>query len=307
MYKQAFLGAMAIALGFAAAQAKEPAQTSPDEQVIRKSVDDYCAAYNKGDLDAVMSYWAKDAEYVDGDGETHRGSDAIGAIFKNSLEKLKGYNLHLKIDELRMVKPEVAIEVGIATLTGPDGETSNGRYTVVWVKSGDRWLIDSDHDHSAKEKPAEAANADYLKPLDWLVGDWKSEDNGRTVNLTAKWALNKNFLVQDYTVAGEAGDDLSVTQWIGFDPVTGQIKSWTFDSRGGYGAGLWSREDNTWRSDTTGVLPDGRIGSALNSIRFVDDSHLEWESTGRNVDGQPLPDSQVKFVRGNKAEKANKR
>jgi uncharacterized protein (TIGR02246 family) len=299
---------MAIAsLGLAATQAKEPAQSSPDEQMIRKSVDDYCAAYNKGDLDALMSYWAKDAEYVDDDGETHRGRDAIGAIFKNSLEKLKGFTLHLKIDDLRFVKPEVAIEDGTATLTGPDGETSSGRYTAVWTKSGDRWLIDNDHDLPSNEKPAEVANADYLKPLDWLVGDWTSEDKGQTVNLSVKWALDKNFLVHDYTVAGEAGADLRVTQWIGFDPVTGQIKSWTFDSRGGYGSGLWTREDNTWRADTTGVLPDGRIGGALNSIHFVDDSHLEWESTGRNVDGQPMPDARVKFVRSNKTEKSDKR
>lgn len=307
MYKQTFFGAMTVVvLGLAAAQAKEPAQSSADEQVIRKSVDDYCDAYNKGNLDALLSYWAKDAEYVDADGGTYRGKDAIGAVFKNSLEKLKGSKLHLKIEEIRMVKPEVAIEDGIATLTGPDGEASTGRYTAVWTKSGDRWLLDSAHDLSSQEKPAEVANADYLKPLDWLVGDWASEDKGPAVNLSVKWALDKNFLVQDYTVAGEAGADLRVMQWIGFDPATGQIKSWTFDSRGGYGAGLWTREDNTWRSETTGVLPDGRIGGALNSVHFVDDSHFEWEASGRNVDGQPMPDTRVKFVR-NKAEKADKR
>lgn len=308
MHKPTILTVMALAaLGLAATQAQEPAQTSSDEQAIRKSVDEYCDAYNSGNIDTVLSYWDKDADYVDGDGATHHGKDAIGAIFKNSLENLKGSKLRLKIDSLRLVKPDVAIEDGTASLTGPDGETSDGRYTAVWIKSGDRWVIESDHDLPSQDKPVEAANSDYLKPLEWLVGDWVSEDNGRTVNLTAKWALDKNFLVQDYTVSGEAGADLRVTQWIGFDPASGQIRSWTFDSRGGYGDGLWSREDNTWRSETTGVLPDGRVGSAVNSIRFVDDAHLEWHSTGRNVGGQPLPDSQVKFVRGNKAENANKR
>jgi hypothetical protein len=111
--------------------------------------------------------------------------------------------------------------------------------------------------------------------------------------------------VQDYTVAGKDGDDLRVTQWIGFDPSTAQIRSWTFDSRGGYGDGLWTREDNTWRSETTGVLPDGRIGTSFNTIRFVDDTHLEWRSTGRNVEGQPMPDAEVRLVRSDKSELAD--
>jgi hypothetical protein len=113
--------------------------------------------------------------------------------------------------------------------------------------------------------------------------------------------------VQDYVVSGEAGDDLKVTQWIGFDPISGQIKSRAFDSRGGYGEGLWERDDNTWSSEAIGVLPDGRTGSALNSVRFVDESHMEWRSTGRNVDGQPMADVEVTFVRADKGAQDSKR
>jgi uncharacterized protein (TIGR02246 family) len=306
MHKKTILAALALSLTLASTQADEPAKALPDEQVIRESADDYCAAFNDGDVDELLDFWANDADYVDEDGETHRGKDAISALFRKAAEDLKGCKLNLKIDTLRLVKPDVAIEDGIAELTDSVGESDRTQYTAVWVKTDGKWLISSARDRPADEDSVSPTNADYLKPLDWLVGEWVSEDDGPTVQLASKWALDKNFLVQDYTVAGKDGDDMRVTQWIGFDPSTGQVRSWTFDSRGGYGEGLWTRDDNTWQSETTGVLPDGRVGTALNTVRFVDDTHLEWRSTGRTVEGQPMPDAEVRFVRNDKSEKADR-
>lgn len=302
MQKQIILWALAVVLlGAGAAPAKGADPKSPEDEVIRKSIGEYCAAFNDGKIDVVLGYWGDDADYVDGEGQAYHGKEAIGTLFKGSLEKLKGHKLTLKIDNLHLIKADVAVEDGVASLTGPDGQTSDGRYTAVWVKDGENWRISSAHDLPIKDKPAPAANGDYLKSLDWLIGDWTSDDKGKTVNLTAKWALNKNFILQDYAVTGDADDELRVMQLIGFDPVSGQIKSWAFDSRGGYGEGLWERDGNTWSSESTGVLPDGRVGSSVNSVRFVDDTHLEWRSTGRNVEGQPMPDAEVKFVRAAKA------
>lgn len=308
MQKQTILGVLALgALGLVATQAKETPQSSPDDQAIRRSIMDYCDAYNDGKIDALLSHWAKDADYVNQDGQVYRGKDAIGALLKSANENLKGYKLNLKIDNLRLVKSDVAIEDGVATLAGPEGETNVNRYTAVWIKEGDHWLINSARDLPAEDKPAPAANADYLQPLAWLVGDWKSDDKGPVVSLSARWTLDKNYLVQDYTVTGEAADNFHVMQVVGFDPLSGQIKSWTFDSRGGYGEGLWQRDDNTWSSKSRGVLPDGRVGNAVNSLRFIDDAHLEWRSTGRNVEGQPMPDVQVNFVRSGDAAKDSQR
>jgi uncharacterized protein (TIGR02246 family) len=306
MYKTTIFAAMALAaLGVAWTQAQQPAPSSADEQAIRKSLDDYCAAFNKGDVAALVAYWAPDADYVDRDGNSHRGKEAIRTLFQDSAESLKGHKLGLKISALRFVRPDVAIEDGVAEITDTDGAASSGPYTAVWVKTDDAWLISSARDLPSDQGQVSPTNADNLRPLEWLVGTWVSEDEGPKVNLTSKWALDKNFLVQDYTVTGQDGDDLRVSQWIGFDPVSGQIKSWTFDSRGGHGEALWTRDGNNWHAESTGVLADGRIGSALNSVRFVDDTHLEWRSTDRNVEGQPMPDAEVKFVRDEKAAKTD--
>ena len=41
-------------------------------------------------------------------------------------------------------------------------------------------------------------------------------------------------------------DDLEGTQVIGWDPAAGTIRSWMFDSDGGFGEGTWSKKDNSW-------------------------------------------------------------
>jgi uncharacterized protein (TIGR02246 family) len=310
MHKKLILAmVVCVSMRVVSALAQEPSVNSADERTIRKSAEEYCSAFNNGDVEALSAYWANDADYVDADGDTHRGKEAILALFKASAEDLKGHRFALKIDSVRFLKPEVAIEDGTASLTSPDGETTDGRYTAVWVKNRDQWLLNSVRELPADEDEitTSESNAEYLEPLAWLVGDWVSEDGGPAVNLTAKWALDKNFLVQDYTVAGKDGADLRVTQWIGVDPSTGQIKSWTFDSLGGYGEGLWTRDGNTWSVDTTGVLPDGRIGTALNNVRFVDETHFEWHSLGRNVEGQPMPDADVRLVRSDSSEENESR
>jgi uncharacterized protein (TIGR02246 family) len=307
MHKKLILATMLIAsLGVVSVRSQESVEGSVDEHPIRQSLEDYARAFNNGDMDTVMSFWDGDADYVDADGSTHRGKEAIGELFRNAAQNLQGHKISLKIDTLKLVKPEVAIEDGTASITGPDGESRNSRYTAVWVKSGDKWLIESARELPDDDDAAAAENdVNHLQPLEWLIGEWASEDSGPGVKFTARWALDGKFLLQEYTVAGDADADFRVAQWIGFDPVTGQIKSWTFDSRGGYGEGLWSRDGNTWHGETTGVLPDGRIGTASNSVRFVDDTHLEWRSTGRNVEGQPMPDSEVRFVRSNSTKEAS--
>src|SRR5262245_3147269 len=106
-----------ISFGFALARAQEPTPSSSDELSIRKSLESYCDAFNHGNVDEELAFWAGDADYVDADGETRHGKDAIGALFEDAKDDLNGYKLALKIDSLRLVKPEVAIEDGTATLT----------------------------------------------------------------------------------------------------------------------------------------------------------------------------------------------
>src|SRR5262245_2624529 len=48
-----------------------------EEAAIRKQDEAFSAAFNKGDLDALMALWAADAEFIREDGKVVRGRAAI--------------------------------------------------------------------------------------------------------------------------------------------------------------------------------------------------------------------------------------
>ena len=109
-------------------------------------------------------------------------------------------------------------------------------------------------------------------------------------------------------------DDLEGTQIVGWDPAAGTIRSWMFDSDGGFGEGVWSKKGNSWIVKFSQVLPDGRKASATNIYTIVDDNTFTWKSVGREVDGEFLPNvDEFKMVRkiagssGKEASKAAKK
>jgi uncharacterized protein (TIGR02246 family) len=280
-------------LGISGRSGEKPAPATNDAQAIRQAVAAFADAFNKGDAAGLAAIWDANAEYIDEAGKMTRGREAIANLFKGYLTAHKGSKMVLKTTSIRPVNGDVALQDGTSVITGPDGAVDEGRFTAVWVKNGGRWQLRSARDLPSEEGES-AGPGGALKELRWLVGDWEAGKGA--VNVSVRWALNRAYLKVDYQIKG--GDsEMSVMQLIGFDPLNGQIKSWTFDSVGGYGEGLWKREGNTWMSDTAGVLPTGQTGTALNVVRYVDDNTFVFQARDRDVSGQPLPDSEVKLTR----------
>ena len=117
------------------------------------------------------------------------------------------------------------------------------------------------------------------------------------MTIKCHWDTNKAFLLLDYSVKREGEDPLKVTVRIGWDGAAGRVRSWTFDSQGGFGEGFWQKTGKQWVVGSAGVLPDGGTGEATNVYEFVDANTFVWRATEREVDGQPLADAEVKFVR----------
>jgi hypothetical protein len=112
------------------------------------------------------------------------------------------------------------------------------------------------------------------------------------------WTKNKTFLNYSFKVSAPGVDDLEGTQVIGWDPAAGTIRSWMFDSDGGFGEGVWTKKDNSWIVKFSQVLPDGRKASATNIYALADGNTFTWRSIGRKVDGEFLPNTEdVKMVR----------
>jgi uncharacterized protein (TIGR02246 family) len=268
-----------------------------DEQAIRKAAAAHVEAMNKGDLAALIAFWTPDADYVDETGKTTRGKDALAALFKKGLIENKGKKVSGKTNSIKFLRPDVALEDGTLEFASSDGSKEANRYAVVWVKTGDRWLISSARDLPEEVTDVPSLAYPQLKNLEWLVGEWQDASDKIDVNVVCRWDRNKSFLLMQYEVKHPGEDPIQVTQRIGWDARNGMIRSWTFDSLGGFGESYWRREGNRWVAATSGILPDGGRGGATNVYDFVDPNTFVWRSLDRDVDGQPLANAEIKFVR----------
>jgi len=158
------------------------------------------------------------------------------------------------------------------------------------------------HEEAAVRAVADAAAAaSPLNDLAWLVGEWTDPSGDSAISTRVTWTKNKSFLSYSFKVSVPGVDDLEGTQVIGWDPAAGTIRSWMFDSDGGFGGGTWSKKDNHWIIKFKQVLPDGRKASATNIYTIIDHDTITWQSIGREVDGQFMPNiGPVKVIRKGK-------
>lgn len=277
--------AMASLLSPAIAQDKDRQAT--EEAAIRKAVEAYVSAFNRADAKGLAALWAPEAVYINPDsGEEVVGRDAIEKQFAAILTDAKGAKLEATTLSIGFVSPNVAVEQGMAKVIRPDQEPEESQYSAVYMKRDGQWLLDR-----VTEEAVDVVVSHYeqLKDLEWMVGKWVDQDEAATVTTECNWTRNNNFLTRSFTV--QVGDqiDMAGMQIIGWDPSTKQIRSWVFDSDGGFGQATWSKKGNSWHVQQTGVLPDGRKSSAVNIITYIDDNTCTIESVNRTVDGELLP------------------
>ena len=131
-----------------------------------------------------------------------------------------------------------------------------------------------------------------LKELEWLIGTWQAATKEREVTTTYEWDENKAFIRGKYTVK-EGGKVIeSGTQMIGKDNAEGVIRSWVFQSDGGFGGGVWTRDGKQWTVDVHGVMPDGTELTGSSIYVHVDANTYTWQAVNQELDGEPIPDTQ---------------
>jgi uncharacterized protein (TIGR02246 family) len=259
-----------------------------DERALRALADDFAKAFNAGDAKAIAAQFAPQAEMVDLDGNLVQGREAIEKFYAEHLEH-QPFELDVQIESLRFVGDDLAVEDGHLTFSSEDEDvTLRSRYTVIHARRGGEWLIVSSRDvvnPNDRVPPHE-----HLKQLGWLVGDWVEEGGDSLVSTSCRWDESKNFLLSEYTVKVAGQTSMSGTQRIGWDPLTRQIKTWTFDSDGGYGEGYWHRDGDRWVVKLTGVSADGRTGSTTQIHTRQNDHTRTWSAVDRLHGSEPLPD-----------------
>jgi uncharacterized protein (TIGR02246 family) len=271
-------------------------QETGDKETIFSNAKAFVDAFEKGDAKAVAAFWAEDGDYVDLDGRHLHGRTAIEDAFKDFFKENKGLKLRIDVKSVRFVRPDVAIEDGTSSVIPPDGTPpSPASYTNVHVKKGEQWVL-----QSVREAPYTPPGSDeHLRGLEWAVGEWVDEGDGPEIDhVTFEWSEDGNFLISTQDVTVKNALVSRATEWIGWDPATSQIRSWSFVADGSIGENTWSSEGDQWIIKTNATLPDGKKLAATNIIARNGPDAITWQSKDRTLDGKALPDvNEIKMKR----------
>jgi uncharacterized protein (TIGR02246 family) len=271
-----------------------------DEKALQEMQSAYVKAFNAADAKALAAFWAPDGEFVDADGRTFRGRIAIEKEFAKFFAETKGITLEVTTDSLRFVSPGVALESGGSRVKqASDGASTGAAYSIVFTKRDGTWQFASVREAAY---PA-ASNYEHLRDLEWLVGTWTAKSAGRTLELTCEWAAQRNFLTRKYTVTSADGETKSGIQVIGWDPVLGRVRSWVFDSAGGFGSERWIKDGKRWVLEATAVTREGAQATSTNVMTYIDADTFTWQSVQRDVNHVRLPDTAALKVTRVKAKK----
>lgn len=261
-----------------------------------KRAQEFLEAFNKGDAKAVAGFWTANGEFTDMSGRKYQGRPALEKLYAKTFAENKGAKLSITVTSARMVSPEVAIEEGITEVTPIEGgPPSVAAFSAVLVKHDGEWYFESVRE-SIAHPPSHAAQ---FEDIEWLLGEWTGEAmKGESAQASYEWAENRNFIVSSFATTLNGVPVIGGTQWIGWDAIDKQIRSWSFYSGGGFGEATWSQNGGTWSLKTTARTADGKKISATNVITKTDNDHVTWQMTKLMVDGQPLPDpAPIKMVR----------
>jgi uncharacterized protein (TIGR02246 family) len=286
----------------AAAQVAAPAATqaaasspSPMEKALLAEAEATVKAFNAADATALGGMFIDDGELVDEDGNVTEGRTAITALFKGFFERFPKAVLEMDLTDARSIGDEMVIEEGVRRITA-DGAAAAAqvRYVAVRVKEGDRWPLAAYREFSDDPLPTPT---EMLAPLDWLVGEWVDESPEGKTQISFQWSDDGNYLLGEYNLAVGGQSAGNSVQRIGWDPVEGKLRSWTFDSDGGFSEGEWMATDDGWIVRSEATLPDGTTGSATMVIKPSDADHFVVESTDRIIAGSEEPDFKLVIAR----------
>jgi uncharacterized protein (TIGR02246 family) len=263
---------------------------TPEEKALVDGVEAFSKLYSAANAEGLADLFLDEASIIDPEGNETHGKPAVAEMYATAFQESPGLKVKSTVEEVKFLTPDVARVKGESELSSATGDASQfNRFTALLVRREGKWRIAEIREQAAP--PADISSYERLRDLEWMVGDWVDEsDNGR-VQSTVTWADNQSYLVRHYKVELQGEKGSSGTMFIGWDPQTGQIKSWLFDSNGGHGEGLWTRTgEKEWVVKAQGVLRDGRPTSATQIHTIINKDSVKTSSIDRIIGGQVAPD-----------------
>lgn len=266
--------------------AGQPGEPSADEAAIRKADVAYVQAFNKHDVKTLAGAWSPEAVYLNrATGAEVVGRAAIAEQFAALFKSQPEVKLDLSVESIQFVSPNVAVEHGTAKTLAKAG-SEEIEYSAVFVRRDGQWLLDCVTDTTKETAPS---RYEQLKALEWMIGRWVDKDDKVDIKTECQWTKNQSFITRSFTVAVEGQINMSGMQVIGWDPAAKTIRSWTFDSDGGFAEATWTWKKGRWFIQNKGVLADGRKASMVNVVKPVDQNSFTWQTVERTVGGELLP------------------
>ncbi len=283
--KLALVGSCMMHCGFA--QEEVDPQRDEDLTAIKAAIQSYAKAFNARDAQKLADHWAPEGVYISRtSGDQVTGRAAMFKEFAAMFAQQSVPQLDVATESIEFISPNVALERGAVTVKHADDSVSLSNYRVVYVKQAGEWLIDR---VTEEETEVQASNYEKLKELEWIIGVWVDDSEGLSIKIECDWTKNQNFISRRYSVSQDGEIESSGLQIIGWDPNANQIRSWLFDSGGGFVDGSWSRSDDQWIIQSVATLPGGGSGSYTSIFRPLEEGRYAWRKINRVVDGEILP------------------
>jgi len=257
----------------------------------------YVEALDRGDGATLSRMWTPDGDIIDERGDVRSGRETAAAVTP-MVDNAEAPQLRIRATAIRLLSDTVGLEDGIVEVQPPGGgSVRRGRFTATWVKQDGGWKLAGVRENRFEDD----GGAARLAELDWMVGDWdvfdavSADDDSAPatprvprLRVTVRWNSTRTFLIRELRMAKEnrPADDgsaphdgaLVVTQRIGWDPASRQIRSWSFGEDGSHGEGAWNHDGDSWFVRTSSVLPDGSTATAVNVYRFDGGDSCTWQS-----------------------------
>lgn len=260
---------------------------------IRKDWEKLTTAFSNGKADDVAAMFIAKGELIDEQGTVFQGQKEIKELLTAFFAKFPGSQVKNEIESIRVLGT-IAIQEGKRITTAKDGTSASIRYTSVLVKTDQGWRIASLRDFGDESA---TTPGELLKPLAWLIGDWINEGSDARVKISYRWSEDKNFILGEISVTKSDQVVMKSSQRIGWDPLLGSPRSWTFDSDGGFAEATWTQVEDSWMVRSSAVMPDGLSGSANLKITNGEKGRYIMSGTNRIIGNALADDYQVTVVK----------
>lgn len=260
-----------------------------DREKVIERLQEFGNDFNKGNVQKLGSYWTEDAEIVNPlTGEVVEGNQEITKYLQQRIQQLAGRKINFEVKNIDFPEDDSATVQGVIYVVDNGKIVNRVARKLELVKDNGEWYLDSLKEIQVELPPS--SSYENLKNLEWMLGNWKDEDENSSISFNSKWDKHKNFLIQHFAMEVYGLEALEGMQVIGWDAIEKQIRAWVFDSDGGFGSGIWSKTNEGWMVKLSYTLADGKKASATNVYTKIDKNSYTYSSIDRRVDDMALPD-----------------